>query len=639
VFAYGQTASGKTFTIRGCDQSPGIIPQCITELYKEISKINDRVFQVKVSYLELYNETINDLLTAENADLEIRENLHGVYVKGLTEFEAQSPEQALNKLFAGDAIKKVGETKLNEQSSRSHTVFRLSIQSKQVGASPTMPARVSQLNLVDLAGSEGVSKTKAEGVRLREGVTINKSLLALSNVIHRLSSSKEKFINYRDSKLTRMLQPALGGNSKTAIICTISQTRINYQETINTMLFGVKAKKIKNNAKVNEIVPDNHKRLQLALKEIQNLKEELKILRNGKKSENLFLIENISTAWQNKVEALRDMLVSREVELDKKKQIIHDFDDIREDFVKLSKSLTTNDQNLIMTKENTILPLNKQEINKFIDQTQNLITMGVSDGTPIGILQDIGQDMDIVEADGIKLLDIEDIEKEIVAPGKNIMRKKASELEQDLLKEKDAREEAEREKEQIKISAEQTLSESIEECENLYNELKETIEIKDKFQAELILIKAELEEMKKNDNKAELEAMIKKQENEILFLRNESYALKQKISNYQNEMKKKDETIALGKENNEQLKKEIEKLYEENKQLNNQLKSKSMLNLRKDNFTSAKKDLPMPSAKKEFGSPRSSIFMSPKLESAQKPKKAKTEIEIIKEMVFFRIFI
>lgn len=152
-------------------------------------------------------------------------------------------------LRQGDEIRNVAETKLNEASSRSHTVFRINITS--TSASGLM--KQSQLNLVDLAGSEGASRTQTDGLRLREGSNINRSLLALSNVINKLSSGSKQFINFRDSKLTRILQTALGGNSSTAIICTITQTQANYQETINTIHFGQKAKKVKTTVVVNEI--------------------------------------------------------------------------------------------------------------------------------------------------------------------------------------------------------------------------------------------------------------------------------------------------------------------------------------------------------------------------------------------------
>ena len=183
----------------------------------------------------------------------------------------------------GDEVRNVAETKLNEASSRSHTVFRINIQSKSVEAGQTTKVKTSQLNLVDLAGSEGVNKTQADGLRLREGSNINRSLLALSNVINKLSQGNGKtFINYRDSKMTRILQASLGGNSKTAIICTVTQTLSNYQETVNTLHFGQKAKHVKTKVNVNEISQGNSSannsiELERANSVITELKERLKM--------------------------------------------------------------------------------------------------------------------------------------------------------------------------------------------------------------------------------------------------------------------------------------------------------------------------------------------------------------------------
>ncbi len=283
VFAYGQTASGKTYTVRGREGDPGLVSLAVEYLFAQVEQEKSRgKYHIQVSYIELYNEAVNDLLDESGTNLEVKESLQdGVYIKGVATRLANSAKEALECLSMGDNVKKVGETMLNTQSSRSHTIFRVWIRAESAGeevnAAGTIPgektARISQLNIVDLAGSEGANRTKAEGVRLREGANINKSLLALSNVIHRLSKAGGKFVNYRDSKLTRILQPALGGNSKTAIVCTVSLSRENYQETLNTLLFGMKAKRVKNTVRVNEISQsDLETKLQLAVKEIERLR-------------------------------------------------------------------------------------------------------------------------------------------------------------------------------------------------------------------------------------------------------------------------------------------------------------------------------------------------------------------------------
>ncbi len=307
VLAYGQTASGKTFTVRGTEGSPGLIPLSITEIFKETAKVKDRNFRIKVSFIELYNETINDLLKEGNDSLEIGEDRRGVgtFIKGLTCSEVTSLPEAMRFLQDGDRRKKVAETSMNTQSSRSHTIFQLKIESRPSNALPGTSTQVSQLNLVDLAGSEGVSKTHAEGIRLKEGSTINTSLLALSMVIQRLSANENagKHISYRNSKLTRILQPALSGNSKTAIICTISQQSENFQETINTLRFGVNAKKIKNSAKVNTVIPDLRTRYDLAVKEIKHLKEEVMILKDDNIQLRQQLLEATAKALQQSAAA------------------------------------------------------------------------------------------------------------------------------------------------------------------------------------------------------------------------------------------------------------------------------------------------------------------------------------------------
>jgi centromeric protein E len=178
-----------------------------------------------------------------NKNLEVRESIEGILISRLTEQEVTSAQEVLDIMVKGDEIRNTAETKLNEASSRSHSIFRIKIQSQsknKSGGKAEGSIKFSQLNLVDLAGSEGAGKTQAGGLRLREGSNINRSLLALSNVINKLSSASGKnnsqqFISYRDSKITRILQPALGGNSKTAIICTMTQTLSNYQETMNTL--------------------------------------------------------------------------------------------------------------------------------------------------------------------------------------------------------------------------------------------------------------------------------------------------------------------------------------------------------------------------------------------------------------------
>ncbi|KAF2613442.1 hypothetical protein F2Q70_00009736 [Brassica cretica] len=217
--------------MRGSSTEPGVIPLAVHDMFETIYQDASREFLLRMSYLEIYNEDINDLLAPEHRKLQIHENLEkGIFVAGLREEIVASPQQVLEMMEFGESHRHIGETNMNVHSSRSHTIFRMIIESRQKtqdeGVGNACDAvRVSVLNLVDLAGSERASKTGAEGVRLKEGSHINKSLMTLGTVIKKLSEGVENqggHVPYRDSKLTRILQPALGGNANTAIICNIT---------------------------------------------------------------------------------------------------------------------------------------------------------------------------------------------------------------------------------------------------------------------------------------------------------------------------------------------------------------------------------------------------------------------------------
>ncbi|KAL6654793.1 hypothetical protein ACP70R_008258 [Stipagrostis hirtigluma subsp. patula] len=275
AFAYGQTSSGKTFTMNGSDADPGIIPRAVHDVFHTARQAEDREFLIRVSYMEIYNEDINDLLTLEGQKLRIHESLErGVYVAGLREEIVNGAEQVLELLQLGEANRHFGETNMNARSSRSHTIFRMVIESSAKNQIDSGDAiRVSVLNLVDLAGSERVTKTGAGGVRLNEGKHINKSLMILGNVINKLSENGKQrgHIPYRDSKLTRILQPALGGNAKTSIICTAAPEEIHIEETRGTLQFASRAKCVSNCAQVNEILTDAAllKRQKLEIEELR----------------------------------------------------------------------------------------------------------------------------------------------------------------------------------------------------------------------------------------------------------------------------------------------------------------------------------------------------------------------------------
>ncbi|CAK9143588.1 unnamed protein product [Ilex paraguariensis] len=280
AFAYGQTSSGKTFTMNGSENDPGIIHRAVKDIFCEIQMTTDREFLIRVSYMEIYNEEINDLFSVENQKLQIHESLErGVFVAGLREEIVSSAEQVLKLIQLGEVNRHFGETNMNVRSSRSHTIFRMVIESKGKDTSPSDCSslddviRVSVLNLVDLAGSERIAKTGAGGVRLKEGKHINKSLMVLGNVINKLSDCAKQrgHIPYRDSKLTRILQPALGGNAKTSIICTVAPEEVHVEESKGTLQFASRAKRITNCVQVNEIITDAAllKRQKLEIEELR----------------------------------------------------------------------------------------------------------------------------------------------------------------------------------------------------------------------------------------------------------------------------------------------------------------------------------------------------------------------------------
>lgn len=254
IFAYGQTSSGKTHTMAGPDiggEERGIIPRIIDNIFSYIEIAPESFeFTVRMSYFEIYMEKIRDLLCEGSQNLQIHESRErGVYVRHATELYMQSPEEVLDVLDAGSLRRSVTETNMNDQSSRSHAVVLLELTQADTEKGG---CKTGKLYLVDLAGSEKVSKTGADGTVLDEAKNINKSLSALGLVIMNLTDGNPNaHVPYRDSKLTRILQESLGGNSRTTIIICASPSSWNEQETLSSLNFGKRAKKIKNKAKIN----------------------------------------------------------------------------------------------------------------------------------------------------------------------------------------------------------------------------------------------------------------------------------------------------------------------------------------------------------------------------------------------------
>ncbi|XP_030217030.1 kinesin family member 4 isoform X1 [Gadus morhua] len=261
VLAYGQTGSGKTFSMGGTYTSAqedqpcvGVIPRVIQRIFQEKDKGGSCDFTLTVSYLEIYNEDILDLLcpSKDKPAISIREDpKEGIKIVGLTERVVRSAQEMVACLELGNSSRTVGSTAMNAESSRSHAIFTITLEQRR--SKDKSDSMVSKLHLVDLAGSERQKKTKAEGDRLKEGISINRGLLALGNVISALGEESKKgtHVPYRDSKVTRLLQDSLGGNSHTLMIACVSPADSNIEETINTLRYADRARKIKNKPIVN----------------------------------------------------------------------------------------------------------------------------------------------------------------------------------------------------------------------------------------------------------------------------------------------------------------------------------------------------------------------------------------------------
>jgi len=297
IFAYGQTGCGKSFTMEGKREGPsqpddmrGIIPRTFDQIFEAINTDKEggkKKFLVAISYVEIYNEEVRDLLSDNpKGKMDVKEDPEkGVFIKGLAQPEVTSVAQIDALMLKGNSQRSIGATAMNATSSRSHSLFTVRIEtSTKVDGSDEEHIKAGKLNLVDLAGSERQSKTEATGDRLKEAQKINLSLSALGNVISALvvasgpKGGKDVHIPYRDSKLTRLLQDSLGGNTKTIMIAAISPAADNYDETLSTLRYANRAKNIKNKPKVNEDPKD------AMLREFQDEIKRLKELLEGKKA-------------------------------------------------------------------------------------------------------------------------------------------------------------------------------------------------------------------------------------------------------------------------------------------------------------------------------------------------------------------
>ncbi|RKP15245.1 P-loop containing nucleoside triphosphate hydrolase protein [Piptocephalis cylindrospora] len=266
VFAYGATGCGKTHTISGTPEDPGVIFLTMRELYARIdASRSDDIVEVSLSFLEVYNEAIRDLLVGEGTrapgpGLALREDVkRGVTVAGLSQHFPQNAEEVMRMLVVGNRNRTMSPTEANAVSSRSHAVLQVNVRRRARTASIHQDWSVATMSIIDLAGSERAAATQNRGERRREGANINRSLLALGNCINALcDQTRQGHIPYRDSKLTRLLKHSLGGNCKTVMIVCVSPAPIHYEETLNTLKYANRAKNIKTRVGRNTVSVNMH---------------------------------------------------------------------------------------------------------------------------------------------------------------------------------------------------------------------------------------------------------------------------------------------------------------------------------------------------------------------------------------------
>ena len=349
IFCYGQTGTGKTYTMEGFtyeskNPNRGIIQRTIQDIFNFIETTSDEntKFIIRCSFLQIYNENISDLLKSDKKNLQIREDKKkGIYVDLLSEWAVRSPLDLYALLRRGGSTRTTSATYMNDVSSRSHAVFQITVEQMTTDIElkdNKAQIKVGKLNLVDLAGSERIRITGTRGQQLEESKKINKSLSCLGNVINALTDKKGKnYIPYRDSKLTRLLQDSLGGNCKTTMIATISPSEDAFSESLSTLYFAQRAKKIKNRPIINEDV-NNRALIRKYETELKNLRTELELKNKMLKNNGLVmqLQEEKEQALMDKNNALQ------ELEIASRKYIIE-----REEKLKLEKKIQMMSEQMI----------------------------------------------------------------------------------------------------------------------------------------------------------------------------------------------------------------------------------------------------------------------------------------------------
>lgn len=370
VFTYGQTGSGKTWTMRGSESDPGMMVLCVKDIMHWIETHPNCQTTLRVSYMEVYNEEINDLLgvpgpASKNLRIVSEDAVRGAVIGGLVEEICVTPNDFMEVLHRGEASRAYASTSMNAESSRSHTIYRVSIDVRHIdndGSNDISAVRTSYMNLVDLAGSERQKSTNATGKTLKEGSNINKSLLALGAVINKLGEASKKvkgpkpvFIPYRDSKLTRILKQSLGGNTLTSILCTVTPAPMHREETVSTLKFGQLCKTIKNNVKSNEVIDDRALMKQYK-STIAELKDQLAAstaggVREGdidgasaqKYKEEIELLKSSLYEWEEDERGSAQAIADDRIRIEKEKEALQ-----------LERSKNVSERNIIDEKEGRV---------------------------------------------------------------------------------------------------------------------------------------------------------------------------------------------------------------------------------------------------------------------------------------------
>ena len=390
ILAYGQTGTGKTYTMEGFtsipfDEKRGLVPRVVEDIFSYINTYENKnkeiKFLIRTSYLQIYNEYISDLLIPEKKNLNIREDRKkGIFVEGLSEWVVNNPNDIYTLLQKGAENRAIASTSMNEISSRSHAIFTIILEQNILGEKIDI-RKISKLNLVDLAGSERIRITGAKGKQLEESKKINKSLSALGNVINALTEPKGNInhIPYRDSKLTRLLEDSLGGNCITTLITMISPCQNFINETLSSLSFAKRAKKIKNRPVINEEI--KHQTL------IKQYEIQLKNLRNeiAKKDEilnNNNLVKQINQLNEDKNNIIKQLELTSQKYLNEKNEkknlekkiemIKKNFDENKIENYNLNIEQTPQFQKVIEQKQETLLKEFENKLKEYEKENSKL---------------------------------------------------------------------------------------------------------------------------------------------------------------------------------------------------------------------------------------------------------------------------